>query len=100
VAEMPLHEVAVTVFARVPGVDQRDAENRLEGALRYRMLWNGDGLTLPQSPGPGTTAEPIMVHEIVEAGAALGNGYLWARVTGKAERESPHPKQRTKEDDS
>jgi hypothetical protein len=84
------YEVAVTVFARVPGRDAGDAANRLEAALRYQMRWNADGLCLPEAPR-GATGYDIPVHDVMETGVALANGFLWARVTTKAARQSTHP---------
>lgn len=85
---MENHEVAVTVFATVQGVDARDAANRLERAVMNRMLWNGHGFTIPATDVPG--GSETHVHQVIEAGAALTNGYLTPMVNNKARRESPH----------
>lgn len=82
------HEVAVTVFATVPGVNPGDAANRLERLVMNRMLWNGKGFTLPSSAGV-TTAD-VPVHTVIEAGAAIADGYLRSTVTNKAMRQSSH----------
>jgi hypothetical protein len=83
------HEVAVTVFATVQGVDAADAANRLERLVMDRMLWNGHGFELPSHAG--ITTAPSPVHTVVNATSALGNGGYYSVTVGtKARRESPH----------
>lgn len=87
---MENHDVAVTVFATVPGIDASDATNRLERLIMDQLDWDGTGFTLAANGRAGVTEESVPVHTVISATAALGDGYLRATVTNKARRESPH----------
>lgn len=53
-------------------------------ALVSAALWQDgtktDGLTVTLNGNP----HHIRVHQVMEAGQAMGNGYLWTEVTSKA----------------
>lgn len=71
-------DVAVVVFVRAQGVDERDAENRAEGAVR-QVLRNEE--LMARSPVPG---QRTVVVATAPLGAVMGNGYLTARPSAKA----------------
>lgn len=98
--ERDVHRVAITVFMDTKGVDRMDASHRAAAVVR-QALWERrtpgeegkptwpytvevDGSSVER---PGFVPNHYIitrVHEIMDAGMALGNGYLWADVTRKA----------------
>jgi hypothetical protein len=74
---MPVHRVAVVLIADVPGVDAHDAAHRLTRAIGDRV-----GAQLP-SPTRGGALPPIDVRDVIEVGAAVRNGLLALRPTGR-----------------
>lgn len=82
---MDKHDVAVVVIARAPGVDRSDATSRLEAAVR-RLLRDAGPLIDDTHPR-ASTGETMPVALVMDAGMAVGNGYLWIEPTGKAARE-------------
>lgn len=84
---MPLHRVAVTVFATVRAVDQHDADSVVEVAVRQAL--GTDRMRLPtliRARSAHSEAD-VLVHHVTETGRAAGNGYLWTEPTSKAFRE-------------
>ncbi len=76
-----LHRVAVVVFLEGPGVDARDAADGAVLALRRAIPEN----FIPHTHcDPDIGDEKFEVVQIMEAGMALGNGFLWAQPTSKA----------------
>jgi hypothetical protein len=80
---MPVHRVVALVFADVPGVDARDAANRLVAAVGSRL---GDRLPTP-GPRSGRAAD-IRVRDVVDLSVATGTpGYLVVRPASRLPHE-------------
>lgn len=87
--------VAVTLFCEAEGVDEMDAAAHATRAIRQALAGSPIArlpLTLPSVVAyPGRSGEhvfePVVVHQVMDAGMAAGNGYLWLRPTSKAFRE-------------
>lgn len=86
-------QVAVTVFATAKGVDYRDAAHGVEFAVKHALAQAGTydhGTFHVEVPGRESMFAPnhcylaIDVHDVMEAGMAAGNGYLWLVPTIKA----------------
>lgn len=79
--------VAVVVFADVSG-GIRDGHN-LVHRLLVEKLGDFDGTEHPVALGGLDDARTfqVRIHDVVEAGVAAGNGYLWTRPTSKAFRQ-------------
>jgi hypothetical protein len=84
--DLPEHRVAVTVFATVRAVDERDGGSIVEHALRdlIKRCADGDGHLVVYLHGE---PRPVSVVDVMETGMAAGNGYLWLRPTPKSYRE-------------
>ncbi|MBB3665968.1 hypothetical protein FB384_004927 [Prauserella sediminis] len=85
--ERPVHDVAVTVFARCEGVDYGEAANLAMAAVR--SLFRQHGTT--QDDGSRRLVlhmrdedVPVDVHYVTEAGQAVRSGYLWLHPTKQA----------------
>jgi hypothetical protein len=84
--------VAIAVFCEVEAVDERDAAHIATVALRGAIARDGkasDDLHVALLPfrmrrdGKIITRD-VAVHDVMDAGMAAGNGYLWTRPTSKA----------------
>lgn len=86
-SDLSKHDVAVTVFARCEGADYRDASSIVEAALRALLREHGtrqddrsSRIVLHLRDGD----VPVDVHQVMDAGVAAANGYLWLRPTNRA----------------
>ncbi|SBW21104.1 hypothetical protein FDG2_1903 [Candidatus Protofrankia californiensis] len=74
-ATLPVHRVAILVFADTAGVDARDAANRLVAAVGARL---GDRIPLPQRVAD--RSPDIRIRDVVDLTIATSNpGYLTIR---------------------
>lgn len=80
---MDNHDIAVVVFATVPGVDAQDAARRLEGVLRALVPWE-KGRHYLFAPH---LDQRFAVHDFAEVNDAMGRGYLRVTATDRARRE-------------
>lgn len=72
-SDLERFEIAVAVFATVPGVDDRDAANRMEAAIT-QMIHRGTGRSMTLlDPQLGL---PMPVHGVLEVGRAVRGGSL------------------------
>lgn len=76
------YDVAVVVFCRVRGVDERDAENRAEGAVS--QVLRQQALMDPMYPVPGQRTKAVTVLPL---STAVNGGYLAARPSARAFKE-------------
>lgn len=76
--------VAVVVFADVDW-DGQGSGHLVERALHEILTF--DGTEYPVRVGGDAGREVnVRFHDVMEAGAAIGNGYLWTQPTSKAFR--------------
>lgn len=86
-SELSRHRVAVTVFATVESVDERDGGHILTYAVRRALRSALDEAGhLPFESSSGTRT--VRVHDVMDTGMAAGSGYLWLAPTSKAFRET------------
>jgi hypothetical protein len=79
--------VALIVFADVDS-DIGGAHHIAERALRGLIgPMEGETHTVRMSAVKGGTEFAVRFHDVMEAGMAAGNGYLWTQVTSKAFRQ-------------
>ena len=87
--------VAVVLFVEVhdESADARDAGHRAEFGLKAALAGDAtvrfeDWAWNVNVKGDESKFVPcdvnLTIHEFMEAGMAMGNGYLWTEVTGKA----------------
>ena len=86
-SDLPEHRVAMVLFTTVRAVDQLDAS----GVARLAIVSALKDSRIVRPGHPATllakfrdSEVPVQVHEVLELGAAGGNGYLWTWPTGKA----------------
>lgn len=66
-------------------VESESADDPIElAALTSAALWQNGTKTDGLSATLQGHQYHVRVHQVMEAGQALGNGYLWAEVTSKA----------------
>jgi hypothetical protein len=89
---METHRVAVIVFCEVACEGQADADSVAQVAVR-RALEHGAGSdghmpAMPAELAVRVYGKPWKVRALrcMEAGVAIGNGYLWTAPTSKAFR--------------
>lgn len=79
---------AIVIFCESEGVDERDAGTgavmSISHLLREGGLLGQEYLSIPSPPRPDGRSWETKVHDVIEAGMAIGNGYLWTHVTSKA----------------
>lgn len=87
--------VAIVLFAEVhdESADDRDAAHRAEAGLKAALAGDAkvefrDRKWHVSVKGADSKFAPcdvdLTVHDFEEVGMAIGNGYLWTRVTSKA----------------
>ncbi|AEH08770.1 MULTISPECIES: hypothetical protein [Protofrankia] len=82
---LPIHRVAVLVFADTAGVDARDATNRLAAAVDAQL---GDLLPLPQRTA--SQSPDIRIRDVVDLTTATSNpGYLTIQPAPRLPHERP-----------
>jgi hypothetical protein len=84
----PRTRVAVVVFADVTG-EISDAHHLVERLIREHFGYDGEEHSIAMRGAAAGREFRIRVHEVMEAGMAAGNGYLWTKVTSKAFRQYP-----------
>jgi hypothetical protein len=78
--------VALVVFAEVDAVDSRDGASVVAQLIRKQLPFDK-----VHYPSLCSGQWPVVLRGAMEAGMALGNGYLWAAPTSKLFRESDAP---------
>jgi hypothetical protein len=79
---LPRHRVAVVVFAEVEATDACDASYIVEQTLH--QLGAYPTAVINTKLRAELPARNVTVHRVMDAGMAVGNGYLWLEPTLKA----------------